>query len=126
MGKDIVIRTMHCCGTLCTYIYSVDEWGHWKQIDVQRNRKDWLRWERELNEKNAKKIEWKAWHNDVIKSLKELIAEGFITEEQAKKAYEEWLLDNPNPDPEEEAYDVTEEFARRPIRIKLPERAERE
>lgn len=68
---------------------------------------------------------WHAKREALLKLLKKLVEEGKLTQEQADAELAQWEKENPNPDPEEQPINVTEEFER-PIPVTIPERIERE
>lgn len=111
------IRTDECCATLCAKFIengAVMFWIH----DVPA----WVRWAEENDRKKSDKIRWDAWFKMILKKLKDLVDDGILTAEQAETLLKEWLRDHPDPEPAEQGIDVTEEF-KRPIPVKLPERA---
>ncbi len=124
MSNRIWIKTGHCCGDLCAYVYQDTSWdavilaSEHDEIGFQKYAKAPAR---SVEEAEA---EWDSWFASIKKMLAGLVETGQITQEQADAALEEWLKDHPDPTPEEQAYDVSEEFARNPIRVDVHEDAE--
>lgn len=118
MDRKFWIKAGHCCGALCAYLY----YGIGSMTDrVVAKRHDEVGFlvyaKAAYGSLAEKKAEWDSWYASILDMLKQQVEGGAMTKEQAEAALKAWLEEHPNPDPEQQAYDVTEEFARSPIKI---------
>jgi hypothetical protein len=98
--------------------------SHTKEKDWGEDYEKWM--DTPIGDPKEDIYEWKSWLAAVKNALKAAVEKGEITQEEADQALREWLEKHPNPDPEEQPIDVTEEYRKmQPIPVKIPERVER-
>lgn len=100
------IATEICCGSqVCT---TMSRYNGSTIISIDIDEHDDL--PDKNTEKEQSKAEWKIWYKRVQESLMRLVKSGKMTEEEAREIWDKWIADNPDPDPESDPIEVTQEF----------------
>lgn len=115
-----IITTTECCGSICAKITHSETFERFWMHDE----KAWWQWAQEEDDKKGRKIKWLAWLKMLLKKLKDMIDEGILSQSEAEQMLKDWLKDNPDPLPD--GIDVSEEFTKMPIPVRIPVPAERE
>ena len=119
--KRYRIEVDFCCGAMCAKFFEIDGWREEKTYHEHASQEAYERWRDTPSDSLEEKIAEFYGLLEALKTLlKKLVEDGKLTQAQADAELEKWLRNNPNPDPEAQPINVTEEFKKVQRRVYVP------